>query len=169
SSDPLNDHIIVGQSPHQIIGIAGDVHVRLNREPLPTIYGASVDGSGILQMIPLAWMIRTRGAPKSLSTAIQNELREASGGLPVARVRTEEEILSRSTAAESFNALVLVIFGCAALLLAAIGVYGLMAYSVAQRVQEIGIRLARGAESSRIRNLVMRQGLRPALTGVVCG
>ena len=104
-----------------------------------------------------------------MSSAIQHELREASGGLPVARVRTMEEILSRSTAAESFNALVLVIFGCSALLLAALGVYGLMAYSVAQRVQEIGIRLALGAESSRIRNMVMRQGLRPALTGVVCG
>ena len=104
-----------------------------------------------------------------LSTAIQNELRQASGGLPVGRVRTGEEILSRSTAAESFNALVLMIFGCSALLLAALGVYGLMAYSVAQRVQEIGIRLALGAESSRIRNMVMRQGLRPALTGVVCG
>jgi ABC-type antimicrobial peptide transport system permease subunit len=87
----------------------------------------------------------------------------------VGRVRTEEEILSRSTAAESFNALVLMIFGSSAVLLAAIGVYGLIAYSVAQRVQEIGIRLALGAESSHIRNMVILQGLRPALIGVVCG
>jgi predicted permease len=169
NSDPLNDHIIIGQSPRQIIGIVGDVHVRLNRDPLPTMYRPSVDGIGILQMVPLAWMIRTRGAPQSLINAIQNELRDASGGLPVARVRTEEEILSRSTAAESFNALVLMIFGCSALLLAAIGVYGLMAYSVAQRVQEIGIRLALGAESSHIHKMVMLQGLRPALIGVGCG
>jgi predicted permease len=169
NSDPLNDHIIIGQSPRKIIGIVGDVHVRLNRDPLPTMYRPSVDGIGILQMVPLAWVIRTRGAPQSLSTAIQNELREASGGLPVGRVRTEEEILSRSTAAESFNALVLMIFGSSAVLLAAIGVYGLIAYSVAQRVQEIGIRLALGAESSHIRNMVILQGLRPALIGVVCG
>ena len=80
-----------------------------------------------------------------------------------------EETLSRSTAAGDFNTLVLTIFGCAALLLAAIGIYGLMAYSVAQRAQEIGIRLALGAESSHIRNLVVIQGLRPALAGVVCG
>jgi ABC-type antimicrobial peptide transport system permease subunit len=72
-------------------------------------------------------------------------------------------------ATENFSTLVLTIFGCSALLLAAIGIYGLMAYSVAQRVQEIGIRLALGAGSSHIRNMVVRQGLRPALIGVVCG
>ena len=169
NSDPLNDHIIIGQSPHKIIGIVGDVHVRLNRDPLPAMYRPSADGFGILQMVPLAWVIRTRGAPELLSTAIQNELRQASGGLPVGRVRTEEEILSRSTAAESFNALVLMIFGSSAVLLAAIGVYGLIAYSLGQRVQEIGIRLALGAESRHIRSMVMLQGLRPALIGVLCG
>jgi ABC-type antimicrobial peptide transport system permease subunit len=116
-----------------------------------------------------AWVIRTRVAPTSLGSAIQNELREASGGLPVARVLTMEEIVSRSTAPENFNMLVLTIFGCSALLLAAIGIYGLMAYSVTHRAQEIGIRLALGAESSDIRNMVVRQGLRPALVGVVCG
>jgi ABC-type antimicrobial peptide transport system permease subunit len=105
----------------------------------------------------------------SLSSAIQNELREASGGLPVAGVRTMQEILSRSTSAEEFNTLVMTVFGCSALLLAAIGIYGLMAYSVAQRVQEIGIRLALGSESSHIRNMVVFQGLRPALAGVICG
>jgi ABC-type antimicrobial peptide transport system permease subunit len=104
-----------------------------------------------------------------LSSAIQKELREASGGLPVAQVRTLEEALSRSTSAEDFNTLVLTIFGCSALLLAAIGIYGLMAYSVGQRVQEIGIRLALGAESRAIRNMVVFQGLKPALAGVFCG
>ena len=105
----------------------------------------------------------------SLSSAIQKELREASGGLPVARIRTMEQTISRSTAAENFNMLVLTIFGCAALVLAAIGIYGLMAYSVAQRTQEIGIRLAMGAGSSKVRNMVVFQGLRLALVGVVVG
>jgi ABC-type antimicrobial peptide transport system permease subunit len=80
-----------------------------------------------------------------------------------------EETLSRSTAAEDFNTLVLTIFGCSALLLAAIGIYGLMGHSVAQRGQEIGIRLALGAESSQIRNMVAYQGLRLAVAGVTCG
>lgn len=87
----------------------------------------------------------------------------------MARIRTMEEVLSRSTATENFNMLVLTIFGCSALLLAAIGIYGLMAYSVAQRTQEIGIRLALGAESSQIRNMVVFQGVRLALAGVACG
>ncbi len=120
-------------------------------------------------MIPWAWAIRTRVAPASLSAAIQKELREASGGLPVGNVRTMEEAISRSTAAEDFNTLALTIFGCSALLLAAIGVYGLMAHSVAQRTHEIGIRLALGAESSQIRNMVVYRGLRLAVAGVACG
>ena len=171
AGDPLKDQIIMGdQSPRQIVGVVGDVREEaLHRDPRPNLYVPSVTGSGMLQIQPWAWVIRTRVAPRSLSSAIQKELHEASGGVPVGHVRTMEEILSRSTAAENFNTLVLTIFGCSALLLAAIGIYGLMAYSVAQRAQEIGIRLALGAESSHIRNMVVFQGLRPALTGVVCG
>jgi ABC-type antimicrobial peptide transport system permease subunit len=89
--------------------------------------------------------------------------------LPVATIRTMEETVSRSTTSQNFNMLVLTIFGCAALLLAAIGIYGLMAYSVAQRTQEIGIRLALGAGSGSVRNMVVFQGLRLAIAGVVIG
>jgi len=168
-SDPLHDQIIMGDESRQIIGVVGDVHDDfLNREPRINVYAPLATRVGMLDGT-WAWVIRTHGTPISLSSAIQNELREASGGLPVARVRTMEEILSRSTAAEDFNALVLTIFGCSALLLAAIGIYGLMACSVTERAQEIGIRLALGARSSHIRNMVMFQGLRPALAGVVCG
>jgi putative ABC transport system permease protein len=177
NSDPLNERLILGRGispafkdelPRQIIGVVKDIHVyRLNRAPLPTIY--AISDVGTFRSAPSAWVIRTRVAPSLLSAAIQNELREASGGLPATRVQTMEEMLSRSTAAEDFNALVLTIFGCAALSLAAIGIYGLMAYSVTQRTQEIGIRLALGAQSKDVRNMVLRQGLRPAFSGIVCG
>ncbi len=183
NGDPLNDRIVIGhgvgpefdlEPPRQIIGVVGDVRDgALNRDPRPNMYvpaAQMTDGETTLaaQIIPWAWVIRTHIAPMSLSSVIQKELREASG-LPVAAVRTMEETRSRSTATEDFNTLVLTIFGCAALLLAAIGIYGLMAYSVAQRSQEIGIRLALGAESRRIRNMVVFQGLQLALVGVVCG
>jgi predicted lysophospholipase L1 biosynthesis ABC-type transport system permease subunit len=167
----LHDQIIIGgeSQSRQIIGVVGDVHDDfLNREPRINVYEPLAAHVGMSEGT-WAWVIRTRDTPMSLSSAIQNELREASGGLPVARVRTMDEIRSRSTAAEDFNALVLTIFGCSAMLLAAIGIYGLMAYSVAQRTQEIGIRLALGAESGHIRNMVVFQGLRPALVGVMCG
>jgi predicted permease len=171
NSDPLNGQIMIGNgSPIQIIGVVGDVRDRgLNREPRPTLYVPSVTPGGLLKLLPWAWVIRTQVAPMSLSSAIRKELREASGGLPVGQVRTMEEILSRSTAAGDFNALVMTIFGCSALLLAAIGIYGLIAYTVFQRVHEIGIRLALGAESTHIRNMIVLNGLRPALAGVVCG
>jgi putative ABC transport system permease protein len=167
SGDPLRDQIILNgdKTRRQIVGVVGDVRDDfLNREPRPNLYAPSVTGGDLL-----AWVIRTRVTPLSLSSSIQNELRQASGGLPVARIRSMEEIRSRSTATENFNMIVLAIFGCSALLLAAIGIYGLMAYSVAQRAQEIGIRLALGAESSHIRNMVVLQGLRLTFAGVVCG
>ena len=183
-SDPLSDRIIIGRGvgpafnderPRQIIGVVGDVRDGgLNREPGPNMYvlpGQITDGENatVSQIVPWAWVVRTRVPPLSLSTPIRNELREASGGLPVAHIRTMEETISRSTASENFNMLVLTIFGCAALLLAAIGIAGLMAYSVAQRTQEIGIRLALGAGPHSIRNLIVFQGLRLVALGVVIG
>ena len=80
-----------------------------------------------------------------------------------------DEVVVQSTARADFNMLLLTIFGCSALLLAAIGIYGLMAYSVQQRTQEIGIRMALGAESSAVRNMVVFQGMRLTLVGVVIG
>ena len=165
-SDPLNGQIILGNDPpRRVVGIVGDVRdASLDRDPRPNLYTSSVTQGGMV-----AWVIRTRATPASLSSTAQSELREAGGGLPVARVHMMEETLSRSTSTEDFNTLVMTIFACSALVLAAIGIYGLLAYSVAQRAQEIGIRHALGAESSHIRNMVVFQGLRPALAGVVCG
>jgi putative ABC transport system permease protein len=80
-----------------------------------------------------------------------------------------DEVVVHSTAREDFNMLLLTIFGCSALLLAAIGIYALMAYSVQQRTQEIGIRMALGAESADVRNLVVFQGMQLALIGVAIG
>ncbi len=183
-SDPLNDRMVIGhgvgpafkdEPPRQIIGVVSDVRDGgLNRDARPNMYVLSAqinDGElGLVsQIVPWAWVVRTRVPPKSLTSAIEKELREASGGLPVANIRTMEETIARSTAPENFNMLVLTIFGCAALLLAAIGIYGLMAYSVAQQTQEIGIRLALGAGSSSVRNMVVLQGVRLALMGVVIG
>src|SRR6185369_5080283 len=112
---------------------------------------------------------RTRVPPLSMSSALEKELRAASGGLPVTEIRTLEETVSRSTAAQDFNTLIRTLFGFSALVLAAIGIYGLMAWSVSQRIHEIGIRLALGAEAGSIRRMVVREGLFPAVAGVVCG
>jgi ABC-type antimicrobial peptide transport system permease subunit len=118
---------------------------------------------------PLFWLVRTRGDPHQAIPAVTEQLRLASSGFPVAHVRTMDEVMGRSTARESFNMLLLTIFGSVALVLAAIGIYGLMAYSVEQRTQEIGIRMAIGANRTDIRRLVVWHGMRMALVGVGVG
>jgi predicted permease len=181
--DPLRDQIIIGKGvgpefdepPRQIIGVVGDVRDGgLNRDPQPVMFipfAQVKDGITALnaRIRPITWIVRTHMTPATLSAVIQNELRQASVGLPVATVRTMDEVVLRSTARQDFNMLLLTIFGCSALLLAAIGIYGLMAYSVEQRTQEIGIRIALGAESGRVRNMVVGQGMRLALIGVALG
>ncbi|MFL6354028.1 MAG: ABC transporter permease [Bryobacteraceae bacterium] len=181
--DPLNDRLLIGKGvgpefeepARQIIGVVGDTRdAGLNRNPQPIMYiPVSQVPNGVTALNarigPILWIIRTQADPHSLSSAIQNQLRQASGGLPVARVRSMDEVVVHSTAREDFNMLLLTIFGCSALLLAAIGIYALMAYSVQQRTQEIGIRMALGAESADVRNLVVFQGMQLALVGVAFG
>ncbi len=181
--DPLADQIIIGKGvgpefddpPRQIIGVVSDIRDNgLNRDPGPTMYIPQAqlpDGINALnaRLTPLAWIVRTRVEPHTLIPAIEKELSDVSGGLALAPIRTMDEVVSRSTANTDFNTLVLTIFAGTALLLAAIGIYGLMAYSVEQRTQEIGIRLALGAQSGSVRNLVIFQGMRLALVGVIIG
>jgi ABC-type antimicrobial peptide transport system permease subunit len=99
---------------------------------------------------------------------VQEVLRQTSG-LPVSDVRTMDEVISRSTSRQRFNMLLMSIFGGSALCLAAIGVYGLMTYSVQQRTQEIGIRMALGAEAGHVRKMVVFQGMTFSVIGVVLG
>ncbi|MGH9619108.1 MAG: ABC transporter permease, partial [Bryobacteraceae bacterium] len=172
-SDPLEDRIIIGRGvgpefdsrPKQIVGIVGDVHDGgLNRKPRPNMYvpvSQVTDGETALiaRIGPMNWIVRTRGNPYALRAPIEKALRQASGGLPVAHIETMDHIVVQSTARQDFNMLLLTVFGGAALLLAAIGIYGLMAYSVQQRTQELGIRMALGAQVGDVRNLLLWQGM----------
>jgi predicted permease len=180
--DPLNDRITVAKGlpqledpTRQIVGIVGDVRaVALNIDPPPTVYVPwaqvpDAHNANLVSFIPLSWIVRTRGESSSMVNTIQTELRYASGGLPVARPRTMDQIVVQSTARSDFNTFLLSTFAGSALLLAAIGIYGLMAYSVQQRTQEIGVRLALGADSQIVRNMIIRQGMSLALAGVALG
>lgn len=181
--DPLQDRLLLGrgmrpeydQDPvRQVVGIVGDVRATgLNRQPRPEIYvpvAQLPDGINALnlRLLPVAWIVRTTVEPHSLQSAIAARLVKGSGQ-PVARVNTMDEVMAQSTARAKLNALLMTIFGCSALLLAAIGIYGLIAYAVQQRTQEIGIRLALGAEAKDVRNLVIVQGMRLTLLGAAIG
>ncbi|PYU96325.1 MAG: hypothetical protein DMG08_02545 [Acidobacteria bacterium] len=181
--DPLRDQLVIGKGimrefaterPRQIIGVVADSRDGgLNNDPGPKMFipQAQVpDAANALNVgiSPMGWVIRTRMEPHALSSQIQEQLRQVSG-LPVSNVRTMNEIVSISTSRQRFNMVLMTIFGGSALLLAAIGIYGLMAYSVQQRSQEIGIRMALGAEPGGVRKMVVFQGMRLTLVGVVIG
>jgi predicted lysophospholipase L1 biosynthesis ABC-type transport system permease subunit len=152
-----------------------DVHDSgLDNEPAPLMMVPTAqvtDGMTALNanIGPMTWVVRTHGNPQQYIPAITEQLRLASGGFPVAHVRPMTEIVVQSTARQDFNMLLLIIFGATALILAAIGIYGLMAYSVQQRTQEMGIRMALGADRGHIRSLVVWQGMRLAIAGVILG
>jgi putative ABC transport system permease protein len=181
--DPVGQVITIGRGvgpefeepSRQVVGIVASVReTGLDEPDVPSMYvpiSQVTDGMTALQnrVIPLTWFIRTSAQPFSLSSAIQMELQAASGGLPVAHIRSMDEVVVESTARANFNMTLLTIFAAIALLLAAIGIYGLMAYSVQQRTQEIGIRMALGASSENVRKMVVVQGMILALIGVFIG
>ncbi len=184
NQDPLGQHVLVGtdmgprlvgEPVREIIGIVADTHNNgLGRPPDPMMMvpvAQVTDGyaAAYSDIQPLFWLVRTHGDPHQSIAAVAEQLRLASGGFPVAHIRTMDEVMGRSTARESFNMLLLTIFGAVALVLAAIGIYGLMAYSVEQRTQEMGIRMALGADRSAVRKLVVWHGMRLALVGVAVG
>jgi putative ABC transport system permease protein len=183
NADPVGQRITIGKGvgpefeepPRQIVGIVGDVrNGGLDSDPEPIMYVPVAQmPSGLTalnsRIIPITWIVRTKVEPFSLSTEIQEQLRSASGGLPVSHIRSMDQVRSESTQRTDFNMTLLVIFAGVALLLAALGIYGLMAYTVQLRTQEIGIRMALGAGPQDVRGMVVKQGMRLALLGVFLG
>ncbi|MBZ5696636.1 MAG: ABC transporter permease [Acidobacteriia bacterium] len=161
--------------PREIIGVVGDVRDNgLNYNPQPTMYVPLAQVNDRLTaldatLIPMQWLVRTRVEPHSLTNEIERELRTASGGLPVGTVQSMDQVLAHSIAGEQFNMTLLTSFAAIALFLAAIGIYGIMAYSVQQRTQEIGIRMTLGASPQDVRWMVVLQGMILALIGVSLG
>ena len=167
--DPLSDRLVIGRGvmqefadepERQIVGIVADTRDgRLTVDPGPKMYIPQAQQTDAVNALnasigPMAWVVRTQTTPQALIPAVEEELRQVSG-LPVADARTMDETVLRSTSRQRFNMLLMTVFAGAALLLAAIGVYGLMAYTVELRTQEIGIRLALGAEAGQIRRMVV--------------
>jgi predicted permease len=181
--DPIGQRINIGKGlgadfaepPRQVVGLVGDVReTGLSGRDQGVMYVPEAQVTDPLtrlanNIIPLSWAIRASSDPASLSAAIQREFLVVDPQLPVAKVRTMEQVISESTARQNFNMLLLTIFAGLALLLAAIGIYGLMSYAVEQRLQELGIRMALGAGGSDMLKLVVGQGMKLTGIGVVLG
>jgi putative ABC transport system permease protein len=181
--DPLNNRLTIGkgvmrefatEGERQIVGVVANTRDGgLNQDPPALMYVPQAqvpDAANALNLgiAPVGWVVRTAGDPYAASESIQAALRESTG-LPVSQVRSMADVVVRSTSRQRFNMWLMTIFGASALLLAAIGIYGLMAYSVEQRTQEIGIRLSLGAETDAVRRMIVMQGMRLALAGIVVG
>jgi predicted permease len=181
--DPIGQSMTLGKGlgpqfeepARVIVGIVGNVRengLTDDRQSVMYVPGAQItDGLTQLanQVLPLSWAVRTSAEPTALSSAIQQEFRSFDGQLPVAKIRTMEQVISDATARQSFQMLLLTVFAGVALLLAAIGIYGLMSYSVEQRTQEIGIRVALGASGGDMLRLVILRGLALAGIGLAVG
>ncbi|HEX8119099.1 MAG TPA: FtsX-like permease family protein, partial [Pyrinomonadaceae bacterium] len=166
--DPLGKHLVIDfikQEEFEIVGVAGDVrHRSLEGEVYQMMYIPTLHvGSSNL-------VVRTSSSdPLSLASSVRQEVAAVDRDQPVSAVRTMEEVVSGSVAEQRFRTLLLAAFAGIALLLAGVGIYGVIAYSVTHRTHEIGIRMALGAGRGRVLRMVVGQGMALALAGVGCG
>jgi predicted permease len=169
---PVGRQVVAfGGDTAAVIGVVGDVkHGSITDEANPTFYrplSQVADATGTMRSMSL--VIGTAGDPASLLDPVRGVLRTIDPSVPLSQVRTLDEVRSSSVAASRFALVLLTVFGALALLLAVIGIYGMLSYSVSRRRSEIGVRLALGAEPRDAVKLVVRQGLVMAAAGVVVG
>jgi putative ABC transport system permease protein len=174
NEDPIGKRIKPGISSYEgekptmreIVGVVGDVkNVSLSREPRPTFYVPETQ----VPFNQMTIVVRTTNDPHSIISSVTKEVGALDKNLPLFSVKTMNEYLAASVAAPRFNTTLLSIFAAVALILTIVGLYGVMSYSVAQRTNEIGIRMALGAKTGDVLSLIVGQGLKLVLVGLAIG
>ena len=168
--DPVGRPLAIEWGPgnpvYEIVGVVGDVRQHaMNEAPKPGVFLCNLQ----MPTGPLNLVVRTRIDPRRLAPAVEHEIHSLHHEVPVSDVRTMDEYVSASVAAPRFQTIVLGAFAALALLLAAVGIFGVISYSVAQRTRELGIRRALGASSGSVMRLVVARGMLVAAGGIVTG
>jgi putative ABC transport system permease protein len=183
NQDPIGQRMVIAKGlgadfdepAREVVGIVGSVtESGLASGMVPVMYvpqSQITDGLTKLAggLLPLGWMIRTNADPLSLASVVRHEFESLDPQLAPSHVANMDQLIAEGNARHNFNTLLLTVFASIALLLAAVGIYGLMSYAVEQRVQEIGIRMAMGADQGKIMRLVLGQGMRLASVGTALG
>jgi putative ABC transport system permease protein len=168
--DPIGKTVVLnsfGPNPQTIIGIAGDVRsFRLDTEVGPMVYGSAMTYAG---WNPMSLVVRSAVDPLSHVDAIRNAVRQIDPNVPIYDIRSLDDLLSESLGSRRFNMYLLGCFAAVALVLACVGLFGVLAYLVSQRTRDIGIRLALGAAPHNVVRLIVGQGMVLALGGAVLG
>jgi putative ABC transport system permease protein len=168
--DPIGQRLVIDMMdnppPCEIIGVVGDVkHAGLDGEVRAMAYWPHVE----LAYTFMTLVARTDGDPLNYVAAVRREVQALDNDQPIASVYTMEQLMSESVARARFSTTLLAIFAGVALILAAVGIYGVMSYAVTQRTHEIGIRMALGADHRAVMRMVIRQGMTLAVIGVATG
>jgi putative ABC transport system permease protein len=166
NEDPIGKRIrITDSQAYEIVGIVGDTRQNLANAPEPVMYFPLFRGDYNFATL----MIRAARDPNRLSLPIQKLMRNLDPDLPAVTVRTMDEIMGGATETNRFGLTLITLFAGLAVILSSIGLYGVLAYSVNQRTAELGVRMALGADRSTITRLIVLQGIKPAVVGVVAG
>jgi len=154
------------QSRFSIVGVvANTLESGLNAPPEPTIYFAGYSGSGNAAVV----VIHTAGEPMAMAGVLRHEVEAMDAQAPVSEVRTMEQIVDKSLAGRRFSVILISLFGVLALALAAVGLYGVVSYSVTQRNREMGLRMALGAQQDAVLRMVIGEAMKLALAGALVG
>jgi predicted permease len=166
NEDPIGKRLNLGDDAwREIVGIVGDVRKEVATEPQSTMYFPYATGGTTMATL----MVRAKGDPNLLSLPLQQTMRSLDADLPAVTVKTMDEIRGDATQQSRFGLSLIGLFAGLAVVLASIGLYGVLAYSVGQRTNELGIRIALGAAPPDITRLIVWQGMKPAAIGIVAG